>query len=144
VFSAKGKKFKGDSKCRNKTISKEERKIKHIKKESEKQYHRTATAREHIGKFCNKQVECNAKLKTFKSNDPFAPCLLQNVHINGEYVDHIWVTFDIADRRKLKLCKLGYRIYFIAEVKEYYKRYDREVEIKCGLKSIKLVTEYTV
>lgn len=138
----KGKGFNGSSKCRNKRVDKEDRRVKYTKtKFTGKVFNRKETARKNLKKLKRVRVEGNGKLVVFKSNDPFAPCLLQHVLVGGKYIDHVWVKFPLEERKKLKLATIGERVHFSAEIHEYYKRYDREVEIKFGLSNIELVKE---
>lgn len=140
-MSDKGKGFNGKSKNRNKSIDKIERKVMYTKKKSGRQYSRKETARAKLKELKDVRVMGNGRLVVFNRRDPLAPCLLQHVLVGGKYIDHVWVKFPIEERRKLKFCKKGDRIHFTAEIHEYYKRYDREVEIKFGLNHIELVKE---
>lgn len=137
----KGKSFNGKSKNRNKAISKIERRLIHTKKESAKQFNRKETARQNLKELKDQRVEGNGRLVVFKRNDPMAPCLLQNIIIGGKFIDHAWVKIPVEERKKLKFCNKNDRIHFTAEIHEYYKRYDREVEIKLGLEKLLLVKE---
>lgn len=137
---SKGKGFNGSSKCRNKRVDKETRRIKHTKKKDiGKVFSRKETTRTNLKEVNGNRVEGNGRLVVFKSNDPFAPCLLEHVLVGGKYIDHVWVKFPLEERRKLKLSIRGERVHFTAKIHKYYKRYDREIETKYGLNNIKLV-----
>lgn len=140
-MSDKGKSFKGRSKCRNKVIDKVDRKVIYTKKKSKRQYNEKETARVKLKELKKLRVHGNGKLMVFNRKNPLAPCLLHHVLVGGKYIDHVWVKFSIEERRKLKFCKKGDRIHFTAEIHEYYKRYDREIEIKFGLNHIELIKE---
>jgi hypothetical protein len=133
--------FKGNQKNRNKKINPEERRIKHIKKQSRKEFKETTIAREHLEDLCGQKVEGHATLVVFNKKEPFAPSLLEDVYVDGEYIDHVWVTFPIKDRKKLKMCKQGTEVHFSAVVNEYFKRHDRELKKKYGLENINLIQE---
>jgi len=139
--NGKGKAFRGHSKNRNKALDKEERRLKHIKKVSAKQFNTTETTRANIKELKKDRVEVNGRLVVFKKNDPFAPCLLQNLFIGKKFVDHVWIIFPISERRKLKFAELGSRIHFTARVTQYQKRRDRDVQIKYGLNDVQLIKE---
>lgn len=134
----KGKGFNGKSKCRNKTVDKQDRRLIYTKKKSKKGFNRIETARTNLKEIKNVRVAGNGKLVVFNRRDPLAPCLLQHVLVGGKYIDHVWVKFPLDERRKLKFCKKGDRVHFTAVIHEYYKRYDREVEIKYGLNNMEL------
>ena len=137
----KGDVFKGNQKNRNKKLGKEDRRLIHTKKRNKKEYHVKTIARGTLEYWEGKEVKVRGTLRFLNMKDPLAAALVDNVYIEGIYYDHLWVNFSVEDRRKLKLCKRGDEIFFSGVVHNYVKRNDRQINIKYGVKYVKLVKE---
>jgi len=142
MSNSKGVSFKGGIGNRNKKLDKLARRLKHTKKQSKKEYDvDTDTNREGIAKYSGQEVIVSAELVFVNGKDPFAPSLLEHVYVDDEYVDHMWVKFSTEDRRKLKFCYRQCRILFTGIVYRYTKHNDRQVKVKYGIISPKLLKE---
>ena len=73
------------------------------------------------------------------SRDSTKPVMLTDVRVNGEYLDHLWIKLNIIERRKLRLCPWGTRIYFTGLVHSYSNHYnDHMAKLKYGITDVKL------
>lgn len=124
----------------NRRTERSKRKIMYTKKADRKSWSEEVVAREHLEDLEKENVVVSGVLKFFNRTDPYAPCLLLDVDIDGRFVDHTWVRFKVSDRKKLKLCPKNGRVYFKATVREYCKREDRHLRKKYGLTDLDLIT----
>lgn len=138
---ARRESFKGNNKNRNKKISKEDRRLMHTKKKSKKGYDVKTIARDTLEGLRHQEVFVEATLQYMDRKNPLKPVLVTDAIIDGIHYDHLWIEFNILDRRKLKLCNLGTTILFTGVVHQYTKKNDRQVGIKYGIKSVELVKE---
>ena len=133
--------FKGNQKNRNKKISKEERRLKHIKKQDRKSYDVKVVARDTLSDLDGQEVEIEGKLCYFNRTDSNKPSLVRDLYIDGIYYDHLWIIFNIKDRKKLRLCNKETTIIFTGVVYRYTKKNDRQVGVKYGVRSVELIKE---
>lgn len=133
--------FKGNQKNRNKKISKDDRRLIFTKKKNKRGYDVKTIARDTLEDLSGEEVFVEATLRYMDRRNPFKPVLVTDVIIDGIHYDHLWITFNILDRRKLKLCTAGTTILFTGVVHRYAKKHDRQVGIKYGVKSVELVKE---
>ena len=71
----------------------------------------------------------------YKNQTVDKPILLENVVVNGVYIDHLWVTLHRDDIPKTKFSGRGTRRYFTGEV----FRYISQRNTKFGIRNVRLV-----
>lgn len=137
----KGNSFKGKSKNRNKKLSEEDRRVMYTKKKSKREFDEKVIAREELQDYLGKEVNVKGKLVFINKKNPLSSVLVDEVVIDGIDIDHLWVEFNIEDRRELKELPRGSTIEFTGVVHKYVKRNDRQIGLKYGVKFPKLIKD---
>lgn len=92
--------------------------------------------REELAKYEDKTITFSGTLKVKYSRLTTKPILLEDVHVDGEYVtDHVWVILSVPQQKKLRKFNVNEELCFQGTV-ALYPKVEGKINCKYGFKNV--------